>query len=393
MNVLLIEPNYYTRFPPLGLLKLATYHKMKGDVVQLLRGNKKAEISPDRIYVTSLFTYAWKAVHESVKHYKKMYPSAEVWLGGIYASLMKEHAKKSGADHIFEGIFHEAENLMPDYTLIPEWDGSIIFSSRGCIRECSFCAVPKLEGKPNSLKYSIKDLIHPKHTKVILWDNNILANPNWENIFDELITLNLKVDFNQGIDARLISEKSAEKLSRMKISLIRLAYDTQETGPKVHRAINLLHEHGIRKKKIVVYTLFNYEDNPDDFFQRVKDILNWGAACYPMRFEPLNSLEKNQYLSKNWTYEEIRMVQKARRVLGFGGTFPPYKALIKKFNKSKDFNKAFELRPIGSNKPLSQRICQYLKVSHNSRGTLSKARIRWGREKDWRKALTSKATN
>jgi len=387
MNVLLVEPDYYTRFPPLGLLKLATYHRMKGDNVRLVRGQKQLEIRVDRIYVTSLFTYAWKPVHEAVKYYKRLYPSTDLWLGGIYASLMPEHAKLSGADHIYEGLFAEAENLMPAYDLVPEWDGSIIFSSRGCIRRCGFCAVPKLEGKPNGLKYSIKHLIYPGHTKVILWDNNILANPNWKAIFDELIELGLKVDFNQGLDARLISERSAEKLSQMKLQFVRLAYDTQKVGSSVKRAIELLYQHGIRKKKIIVYTLFNFEDDPEDFFQRVRDILNWGAACYPMRFEPLDSLEKNQHVGPNWTSQQLDMVQRARRVLGFSGAFPPYKALVRKFNKANCFNKAFELRPIGSKKPLLQSIS--IRIFKHSKRNATKTKIRWTKEKDWRNVITT----
>ncbi len=389
MRVLLVEPDYYTRFPPLGLLKLATYHRLNGDTVELVRGKKVPDKKPDLIYVTSLFTYAWKPVHEAVKHYKKMYPSTEIYLGGIYASLMRDHAKLSGTDHICEGLFSQAEDLMPSYDLVPEWDGSIIFSSRGCIRSCSFCAVPKLEGKPNGLKSTIKHLVFSGHTKIILWDNNILANYNWKKIFDELISFGLKVDFNQGLDARLISDQSAEKLSQMKLYLIRLAYDTQKAGPYVERAIELLHKYGVRKKKIVVYTLFNFEDDPEDFFNRVKDILNWGAACYPMRFEPLDALEKNHYLSPNWACEQVRMVQRARRVLGFSGTLPPYGALVKKFNDANCFNKAFKLRPIGAKRPLLQRIGEHLKISHGSKGNLSKAKIRWVNEKDWRKVLSS----
>jgi hypothetical protein len=386
MNVLLVEPDLYTRFPPLGLLKLATYHRMQGDNVKLVRGQKQLEICPDRIYVTSLFIYEWRPVHEAVRYYKKSYPSAELWLGGIYASLMPEHAKLSGADYIHKGLFTEAEDLMPAYDLVPNWDGSIIFSSRGCIRRCGFCTVPKLEGKPHGLKYSIKYLVYPGHTKIILWDNNILANSNWKAIFDELIGFGLKVDFNQGLDARLVSEKSAEKLSQIKLQFIRLAYDTQRVGPFVQRAIELLHQHGIRKKKIIVYTLFNFEDDPDDFFQRVRDILNWGAACYPMRFEPLNSLEKNHYVDPNWTRRQLDMVQRARRVLGFSGAFPPYEALVMKFNKAKRFDQAFKLRPIGSKRLLPCKISKNAISPHSKKNS---KKMRWTREKDWRNVVST----
>ena len=74
MRVLLVAPNYYTRYPPLGLLKLSTYHKQKGDEVVFVRGNKCLDYNPEIIYVTSLFTWTWEEVWQSVKFYKNYYP-------------------------------------------------------------------------------------------------------------------------------------------------------------------------------------------------------------------------------------------------------------------------------------------------------------------------------
>ncbi len=64
-----------------------------------------------------------------------------------------------------------------------------------------------------------------------------------------------------------------------------------------------------------------------------------------MRYVPLTALEKNKHIGKNWTWKQLDMVEKARRVIGFWGTFPPYKGLIDKINKANGFNEAFKLRP------------------------------------------------
>jgi len=132
VRVLLVEPAYHTRFPPLGLLKLAAYHKFLGNAVELVRFPGIPRMAPEKVYVTSLYTWAWRPVWEAVRFYKSLFPKAKVWLGGLYASLMPRHAAGSGADHVHVGVFEEAEDLMPAYDLVPEWDGSIIFSSRGC---------------------------------------------------------------------------------------------------------------------------------------------------------------------------------------------------------------------------------------------------------------------
>lgn len=157
MKVLLVEPDYYTRYPPLGLLKLAQFERQRGSEVQLVRGEVNTS-KPDRIFVTSLFSYSWRAVHKAVRFYKDQFPEVHLSLGGIYASLLPDHAARSGADEIHVGLYPEAEDMMPAWDLVPEWDGSILFASRGCIRKCGFCSVPKLEGRPQAFKYGIPSL-------------------------------------------------------------------------------------------------------------------------------------------------------------------------------------------------------------------------------------------
>jgi len=103
-----VEPKYYTKYPPLGLFKLSAYHKDLGDTTEFVRGTEaKVNEEPDIIYVTSLFTWAWKAVWDAVQFYLAEFPDAKLWLGGLYASLMPEHAALSGISpkRIFKGIF------------------------------------------------------------------------------------------------------------------------------------------------------------------------------------------------------------------------------------------------------------------------------------------------
>lgn len=343
MHVLLVEPEYYTRYPPTGLLKIASYHRLKGNTVELVRGCTRPKREPGLIYVTSLFTWAWSPVWTSVRYYKKMFPNVELQLGGIYASILPEHAKLSGADYVHVGTRPEIEDLMPAYDLVPKWDGSIIFTSRGCDRRCPYCSVWRIEGKVNSCKRSIVHLIYPKHTRIILWDNNILQTPHWRDIFDELIESGKRVDFNQGLDARLLNDEVAKKLSKMRLLCVRVSYDHDNMRESVKGAIETICAHGIRKRKIIVYLLYNFKDGPDSFFMRVKNILNWGAVAYPMRYEPFNTLGRNKFASPRWNDEKLDQVEKFRRVCGFGGTFPPYKWLVERLNKASNFDDAFQL--------------------------------------------------
>jgi hypothetical protein len=255
---------------------------------------------------------------------------------------MPEHAKLSGADRVHIGLIKEAEDLLPAYDLIPEWKWSILFASRGCPNRCPFCAVPRLEGDLNSCKQSIRHLVYPGHKRVILWDNNILASPNWESIVAEAQELGIGVDYNQGLDAKLVTPKVAETLSKLKMPCVRLAYDFKAKGKYVEQAIGLITSNGIRGREIFVYVLYNFEDTPDDFFERVRDVLTWGAVVFPMRFEPLDSMTRNSYISRSWDKNRLEMVEKVRRVLGFSGTLPPYSYLVERFRNASGFDDAFK---------------------------------------------------
>jgi len=349
VKVLLVEPKYYTRYPPLGLLKLSTFHKERGDEVRFVRGLVLlTDFYPDEINITSLFTWSWEAVWECVSFYKSLFPRSRVKMGGIYASLMPAHAKQSGVDEVFIGTNDDLDAVVPDYDLLPEWKANLVFTSRGCIRKCKFCAVPAIEPIKSS-RTTFGSLLDERFNKVIFWDNNFFGTPNWREILDEIRERQLTVDFNQGIDARLVTEEVAERLVGIKISPVRMAYDTFNANFRraMERAIRLLGEAGFRKRNMMVYVLHNFTDTPNDFFMRVRDLLNWGAVAYPMRFEPLQSLEKNKYVAKQngWTESKLTLIARARRVIGYGGAFPPYEGLRRKLNDAPNFEEAFKLRP------------------------------------------------
>jgi hypothetical protein len=363
MRILLVEPNYYTQYPPLGLLKLSTLYKGQGHEVRFVRGIALVtRFVPDEIKITSLFTWAWRPVWEAIGFYRALFPKAKISLGGIYASLTPDHARQSGADEVVTGLIPGAENLLPDYDLVPKWHveraASIVFSHRGCIRSCGFCAVPALEGKPFQIRPTVrvKHLVHPSHRRVILWDNNILGESHWRDVLAELKELKVEADFNQGLDARLFTEEVAEKLRDLHVPTIRFAYDFVGMRKQVQNAILMCKKSGFtnsRLRHISCYVLFNYKDTPNDLYERVRDLLSWGVAAYPMRYQPLNgdfAFNKDSYVSPKWTEEQLEMVSAARRVIGYGGAFPPYEGLMRKFADAKGFDDAFELRP-NANKP------------------------------------------
>lgn len=199
---------------------------------------------------------------------------------------------------------------------------------------------------------SIRHFVVPTHRSVVLLDNNFLASPYSRGILVELAGLRnaeerpYQVDFNQGLDARLMTHEVARDLAKLNIPLVRLAFDSTVQKEAVRQAIELLSEAGIRRRRIVVYVMFNYLDTPDDFLLRVQYLFEWGVAVYPMRYQPTDALEKDKYVAPGWTPELLEMVADARRVLGVRGTWPPYEGLKRKFLDASDLFAALELRPL-----------------------------------------------
>ncbi|GAH52847.1 unnamed protein product, partial [marine sediment metagenome] len=184
-------------FPNLALMKLSAYHKSKGDEVYL----NFPLIQPDITYASCVFTWNGR---------RRDGLPPEAIIGGSGVDLKAE-------------LPPEVEHIMPDYSLYPNVDFSMGFTSRGCIRKCPWCIVPEKEGqiKPWARIYEFWDR---RHTKITLLDNNLLAAPNWRQTMEDLIAEGLKVDFNQGLDIRLLNEENLDYLKRVKASELRFAF-------------------------------------------------------------------------------------------------------------------------------------------------------------------------
>ncbi len=204
MNILLVEPNYKNKYPPMGLMKISTYHKNRGDFVLFYKGvMPKEEFNKykfDRVYITSLFTFYYAITLKTIKAYQKLISPSYIFVGGILASLMKDKLRGDlGNDTvILTGLLedssvlglHDNENIdvLPlDYYLLeditykyPAGDNYFAYTSRGCTNKCKFCAVPKLEphfGLTNNLSNQIETIntLYGKKQNLLLLDNNILS--------------------------------------------------------------------------------------------------------------------------------------------------------------------------------------------------------------------------
>lgn len=215
MKILLVEPNYKNKYPPMGLMKISTYHKLLGDEVRFVKGyddDVDAEVW-DRIYVTTLFTFDFDRDIETINHYKLLVSDInDLYVGGIMASLMPEKiVEVAGIDrsHILTGLFTDTsvvgdnndinvDELPLDYDILeqiayeyPAGDNYFAYTTRGCPNHCSFCAVPILEPHfrvTNNIIEQIRTIDEKYGPKqhLLLLDNNVLNTTDLKSLVDDL---------------------------------------------------------------------------------------------------------------------------------------------------------------------------------------------------------------
>ena len=270
MRVLLIDDER-SKYPNLALMKIGAYHKSVGDTVGFHVSD------PDIVYGSIIF----ESSRHQIDGLKFYYPDAEIRLGG------------SGHD-ISSELPEEVEFMRPDYSLYPDCDYSLGYTTRGCIRNCGFCIVRQKEGK-------LRRWQHPKHfhdtrfCKIRLYDNNILADPDWFfEVTDWVLERELKVEFNQGLDIRLMDEDVASRLKQLKRwSNYNFAWDFINYEDKVMEGIDMLDEVGFDlKSDLGFYVLTNYDtDHYEDYYRMMK-LKDRGTNPFIMMYEGGDTLTR-----------------------------------------------------------------------------------------------------
>lgn len=330
-RVLLVEPAYKARYPPLGLMKISTYHKLRDDEVVFYKGTNAAvrDQGWDLIYITTRFTFQWKGTIETIKFYQRnKQKNKNIKVGGILASLLQNDVERETGIRPHFGLWEEVDRLKPDYTLAEGVynyytnNASMGYMTRGCINSCPYCVVPKLE--PEFVPYiSLEQQVDPNKKDLILLDNNVLASEEFPRIVKEIKRYGFQkgarfgnayryVDFNQGIDARLLDEEKMKLLSQLALKPLRIAFDNIKLGRVYIEKVRLAHKYGI--KHLSNYILFNFNDTPEDFYRRLQinielnEELDLSIFSFPMKYVPLD-VKDRKYVDPNWTKTQLRGIQ------------------------------------------------------------------------------------
>ncbi len=230
MTIGLIDVDGHSGFPNLALMRLSAWHKARGDRVEWWDGLK----TYDRVYMSKVFTFS-PDVETVVR-------AGEVIRGGTgykdYGSLPPE-----------------VEAMPPDYSIYPRCKHAIGFLTRGCIRACPWCIVPRKEGRIRPAA-EWRDIKRLDSRELVLLDNNVLACDFGLQQIEEMGHEPVWVDFNQGLDARLITPEAARLLARLRwIRFVRMSCDTTEMLPVIEQAAAYLREAGVAPSRLWCYML------------------------------------------------------------------------------------------------------------------------------------------
>ena len=214
-------------FPNLALMKIASYHKLHSNSVEWCNPYKQY----DKVYQSKVFTFT---------------PDCNL-------TVRSDEIIKGGTGYgMYDELF--CDDSEPDYSMYPQFEHAYGFLTRGCIRHCPWCIVPKKEGNIRAYR-DIKTVLQNKNS-AILMDNNVLASEHGLTQLERIADLGCKVDFNQGLDSRLVTDDIAKLLSKIKwIRYIRTACDTVASVEPLLKAVEKLNKYGIKNYRIFVYLL------------------------------------------------------------------------------------------------------------------------------------------
>lgn len=286
MKVALVDVDGH-HFPNLALMKLSAWHKKQGDIVEWYQ---PLFSRPDKIYASKVFTFTPDYVDYSAD-------APEPYRGGTGYGMMSV-------------LDDEVENMTPDYSIYPNFENAIGFLTRGCIRKCKWCVVPKKEGDIRQVASIEK--ISAGRRDIVLMDNNFLAADR-EFVKEQLSIAarnKYRIDFNQGLDARLIDEENADWLSKCKyIRYLRFSCDTMSMLPYIKNTVNLLRKSGY-SKDVFVYVL---AQDLQESIERIKELTSIDKKitpfCQPYR-DFINNTEPPVELKRLARWCNIQSIRK-----------------------------------------------------------------------------------
>lgn len=268
-------------FPNLPLMKLSAWHKKQGDSVEwyqpMFSGHK------DRVYMSKVFSFT--------PDYPFYIDADEIVKGGSGYAIKLLNDREVYDKKQDKNLPHEIEHIYPDYSLYPKETKNTAygFLTRGCPRGCEFCHVKAKEGKCSCKAADLSEFWRGQK-KIVLCDPNILACKDHLQLLEQLKESGARVNINQGLDIRLITEKNIELIKQIKLEAVHFAFDRWQDRNIIEPKMRAFKEAtGYDKHKVIVYILCNYDTTVEQDIYRIQLCRELNFSPYPMIYNKQNA--------------------------------------------------------------------------------------------------------
>ena len=280
LKVLLLQLD--GKIPNIALMRISSHCKTLGCEVDFRFAGNEVAVQrqlwerPAMVYASAIFSRTKPVIEELLR----VYPYAAIGGTGFDLRVKLEDF----------GMW----SLEQDYSIYPNFRQSIGFTQRGCRLNCAFCVVPTKEGKIRPER-TIAEIWRgdPWPKELLLLDNDFFGQTAWRDRIGEIREGGFKVSFNQGINARCLTDEAAEAIASvdyrddsMKVKRIYTAWDSREDEDRLFAGLNRLVKYGVKPDHIMVYMLVGYwpgETAADREYRRAK-LREFGCRPYPMPY-------------------------------------------------------------------------------------------------------------
>lgn len=262
-------------FPNIPLMKISAWHKQQGDHVEWYEPLFSGHM--DRVYMSKVFSFT--------PDWQYHIDADEIIRGGSGYCITIKGGKEVYNKDIDTDLPYEIEHTYPDYSIYNISDTAYGFLSRGCPRGCDFCHVAAKEGRISRKVADLSEFWNGQKN-IVLCDPNILACKEWKDLLRQLIDSEAWVDFNQGIDIRLMTKEKAEILKQIKTKDLHFAWDRYSDKelilPKfeMFRSMTKLNE-----RNLIVYVLCGFDTTIEQDLERIYTLREMGYWAYVMLYD------------------------------------------------------------------------------------------------------------
>jgi len=266
--------------PNLALMRLSAFHKERGDTVEFFIPLMDATRF-DKVYASAVFK---DQPDDDLSDHSYLNPE-QMEIGG------------SGWD-LNKNLPPLVECLAPDYSLYG-YRHNIGFAMRGCRFRCSFCDVPKKEGRPKASN-TIEEIWTQRTSNfIVLLDNDFFGNPEWRERIAEIRELNLKVCFSQGLNIRIITDEQCKALASVRFwnlhktrRQVYFAWDRFRDEKLIDAGIERVRAAGIKAWQMAFFILIGYDTSPEQDYYRVMKISKLGCDPFAMPYSKNDPYQK-----------------------------------------------------------------------------------------------------